>query len=109
VDRLTAALAGTRHRILAWPCATGWHVRGRGVAVTTIDGRAATTFGGQFGRGGIAGELYGGCNTAAIDEVCAALQVTIYDPQPGSNDLWPMLHDALPPLQERPGHDVTQP
>ncbi|MEV0005904.1 hypothetical protein AB0H28_26965 [Micromonospora sp. NPDC050980] len=94
-DWLTASLAGTRYRILAWPCGTSaCRHPGSGVPVTTVDDRPFTVFGAQLDRGTIAGELYDGCDDAAIDAVCAAWQITVYDPQPGANDLWPLLRDA---------------
>lgn len=95
-DWLCDAVAGTRFQILAWPCkAKAWHRAGTGVPVTFREGQAYTTFGTQLGEADIASGLYyGGCGEAAITAVCAALQVTIYDPVPGLNELWPVLAAA---------------
>jgi hypothetical protein len=94
-DWLAAALTGTRYRILAWPCRTSaWRRSGAGVPVTTADGRPVTVFGAQLTPAVIAGELYDGCDDAAIAAVCAAWQITIYDPRAGANDLWPLLRAA---------------
>ena len=38
--------------------------------------------------------MYSACGADAIAAVCAAWQVTVYDPEIGSNDLWAHLHDA---------------
>jgi uncharacterized protein DUF6919 len=94
-DWLCDALTGTRFGVLAWPCkARPWHRAGAGVPVTFREGQAYTTFGSQVGEVTIAGELYDGCGTAAIAAACAATQVTVYDPEPGRNDLWPALAAA---------------
>jgi hypothetical protein len=96
VDQLTTALTGTRYQTIVWPCASGMRNRGRGIVVTSADGRPVTRFGDQIGRYVIANEIYDGCHQDAIAAVCAALQVTLYDPQPGANDLWPTLAERWP-------------
>lgn len=94
-DWLCDALTGTRFGLLAWPCkARPWHRAGAGITVTFRDGQPYTTFGTQLGEATLAGDLYDGCGDDAIAAACAALQVTIYDPEPGPNDLWPVLADA---------------
>jgi hypothetical protein len=90
--RLCDVVVGTRFRVVAWPCKFGWH-RGAGVPVTFREGRHYTTFGMQLDASDI-GELYDGCSAEAIAAVCEATQVTVYDPEPGSNDLWPTLARA---------------
>lgn len=96
VDWLTRALDGTPYEVFAHPCKTSrwWRRALPGVTVTWWDGRRHTRFGHQMGEATIAG-CYSGCSDAAVDVVCAALQVTIYDSTPGPNDLWPTLAAAV--------------
>lgn len=92
--RLTAALAGTRFVIRQWGCKRGdAFTRTDRVGVTFREGSQYTSFG-QLTDGVIAGELYPGCDDAAIDAVRAARQVTIYDPRAGDNELWLALRAA---------------
>lgn len=94
LDWLSEALRPTRFRLFAHPVKGAWRRAGKGVTVTTRAGRAYTGFGGQRGRADI--DLWFGAagNGAAVDAACAAWQVTIYDPEFGPNDLWPVLHSA---------------
>mgnify|MGYP001560389005 FL=1 len=85
---LCNVIAGTRFEILAGRCQR----RGPRVTVTFTDGRPYTEFG-VDGPGDVR-FLYGGCDDAAVDALVAAWQVTVYDPEIGSNDLWAHLHDA---------------
>ncbi len=79
---------------------TRWR-RGRpGITVTWREDPAlgdrydVTRYGRQLGRTVIAGEMFDGCHTDAIGEVCDAVQLTIVDNEPGRNDLWLHLIDA---------------
>jgi hypothetical protein len=88
-DRLT----GTRYRLTA--SVLDWRGRperlvGRPVTVTWRDNRPWTTFGRPLRRRDIR-FLYGDCGREAIDALCAAVQITIYDPRPARNDLWSFL------------------
>ena len=65
-----------------------------GVDVTFRDGRPVTGFGDQLDRGHIENVLYRGCGREAVGEVCAAVQVTVWDPTPGRNGMWRVLHVA---------------
>jgi hypothetical protein len=92
--RLLDALEGTRFGILAYPCKTRRFGRpGPGVVVTFCADAPFTTFGSQMDAGEIA-FTYDGCGEDAIQSVCEALQVAVYDPEPGSNDLWDALRQA---------------
>lgn len=62
-------------------------------AVTFVDGKPVTDFGPQTAAD-IRSMIGGSCPESSVDELCGSVQFTVYDPQPGSNDLWPAL-DAL--------------
>lgn len=92
---LREAMTGAGYQVLAWPCKDKpWHRPGKGVIVTAREGQRVTTFGTQLGSQTIVGEIYDGVGDEAIEAVCGALQVTIYDPLPGSNELWQVLRAA---------------
>ncbi len=96
---LAGIIAGTGFVLIDHPCKTSrWHRALPGVIVTWWEslngGSSITHFGRQASRTVIAGEMYDGCSDAAIAEVCAARQVTVYDPDPGRNELWPFLYGA---------------
>lgn len=91
VDWLADALVDTGFRIIARPCRTRWQWPDPGVVVTYRDGVPVAEYGRQLDAPTIADLLYEGCGDAAIEAVCAAMQVTIYDPEPASNCLWSVL------------------
>lgn len=66
---------------------------GPGVYVTLREGRGYTHYGNPLSRRDIEFS-YDGCGEGALQAVCGALQVTVYDPEPGRNDLWGVLRRA---------------
>ncbi len=87
------ANSGHRFNVVTVRCKTSpwWRRPVPGIGVTWRDGRTTCAFGRQASRNVIAGELYDGCSDAAIDALCAAYQVTVYDWTPGFNEMWPIL------------------
>jgi hypothetical protein len=81
-------VANTHFNILAGHCER----HGPRVAVTWIDGQPHTHFG--VNSKNDVRFAYQECGDAAIDAACAAWQVTIYDPQPGRNEMWEYLRHA---------------
>lgn len=73
-----------------------WLTRHRAAAdVTRRGNRAMTGFGSHLSRAHLRG-TYGDCPREAQDELCAAWQVTLIDPQWGRPDLlWKVLEGAL--------------
>ncbi len=93
---LEDVVSGTRMMMLVHPFKESQWGRGKpGVDVTFREGVACTRFGYQMGYQTIAGELYDRCSDEAIDALCRAWQVTVYDPDPGADDLWPLLCEAV--------------
>lgn len=90
---LESALRGTRFVVLT--CTSRDSQRSMpGVFVTTREGQGFTRYG--HPRPGSDIEFgFDGCSHAAVTEVVDAVQVTVYDPEPGSNDLWPVLLNAF--------------
>lgn len=86
VALLTEGLSGTPYVVQAFePRRFGCGSR---VPVTWVDGRPCTRFGGGLSARGIR-QLWGGdVGEGAVRDLCAALQVVIYDPEPGRNALW---------------------
>lgn len=60
--------------------------------VTYRDGIPVTGFG-RHGAADVA-DTYAGSGDNAVDAAVAAWQVTVYDPEPGRNDLWQALYKA---------------
>lgn len=83
--RLRDALTGTPFRTQEAP----------GVVVTWREHTPYTTFGGPLRRAMVT-DVYAGCGRDAVEALCDAIQITIYDPTPGGNELWPALRRALP-------------
>lgn len=103
-ERLAAAMDGTDFEVLAHDNKEHTWGRGeRGVAVTCREGQPFTEFGAQLSWNAIAGSLYDGCSDAAMVDIFNAKQVTVYDPVPGRNTLWPALHDFA--VRERAAMD----
>jgi hypothetical protein len=91
---LVEALAGTRFQVQANLTDLPRKHRTE-IAVTTREGQPWTVSG-WISERTIAGvEMFGACSDEAIGAVCAAWQLDIYDPEPGSNDLWAVLYDAV--------------
>jgi hypothetical protein len=63
------------------------------VALTTRDDKPHTSYGAHLSEDTVR-ELYDGAGRQAVDDVCNGWQVTIYDPIPGGNVLWPVLRQA---------------
>jgi hypothetical protein len=91
VERLEAALAGTRYRIQAYPAGEQGH---EGVVVTRREGRAHTGFGGSMDDEDMAIQV-AGVGEPAVRAVRDGAEVVIWDPVVGRNDLWPKLHRAV--------------
>jgi hypothetical protein len=90
--RLQTALAGTPYRIEAFEDPQEY---GAKVPVTWEDGEPFTWFGGGCPAADVR-ELWGGSvGAGAVDDLCDALQVVIYDPSPGRNTLWADLRARL--------------
>jgi hypothetical protein len=94
IDWLFDAVDGETHDIVAYRCRTCHRARRNPVKVTYRDGVPVTDFGPGLSRRVIAREMYNGCSAEAIDAVCGAWQITIYDRRFGTNDLWPVLRAA---------------
>lgn len=102
LDWLRAALAGTRFQLLVNTTVTGRRfvdpfglALAPGIPVTFREHEAVTWFGGQLTRSYISTDIaQGDLCRAAIDLICASYQVTIFDPEFGPNDLWPVLDRA---------------
>lgn len=101
VARLRAALHDTPYKIEAHPRRRGWG-DAPSVPVTWVrdyDAPDATLFPytdfGGFGRRSDLEFQLAGAGAAAVDEAVDALQVVVYDPEPGRNTLWPDLLTAL--------------
>lgn len=93
VVALRAKLFGTPYVIQEF--ASRWSDYGSKVPVTWVDGDAVTRFGGGLGRRQIRREWGGYVGANAVRDLCGALQVVIYDPEPGRNTLWMDLSAAL--------------
>lgn len=93
-DRITHALRDTRFQVIRNPLHRVWRRRFPGVPVTTREGVTVGVSGRQLGARDVA-DVYQDCHRQAIDAVCAAWRVTVYDPRFGSNGLWPALRDAI--------------
>lgn len=66
-----------------------------GVTVTKVDGESYTGFGDQLSRRQLR-HMWRGVSRPALDEIAAAWQVTLVDPEYGRNDrLWAALDEAL--------------
>lgn len=93
VDRITKALGNTRFKMISNPVHRGWRRRFPGVPATIRESAVLAVSGRQLSAQEVA-DIYDGCHQQAIDAVCAAQRVTVYDPRPGANDLWFALRDA---------------
>lgn len=93
VARLRATLAGTPYEVHA-AARPRWPRRASSVVVTLTDGREYTDFGG-FGRERAIWGQFEGAGSEAVAEAVDALQVVIYDPEPGRNTLWSDLRAVL--------------
>lgn len=104
VARLRAALHDTPYSIESHPRRRGWWADSPAVDVTWVRDhdnpddplRPYTCFGGFGRRSDIEFQLQG-AGQEAVDEAADALQVVIWDPQPGRNTLWGDLHATLTP------------
>jgi hypothetical protein len=96
LDWLERVLSGTRFQMIVHPCKTSfWGTTGQGTTVTWADGDSCTVYGRQITANALGGvEFYQDCSDEAIAAICSAWQVTIYDPDAGLNDLWPVLLKA---------------
>ncbi len=93
--RIEAAVAGSRRfGAFAYPAHAGRGRRRQGVPVTFRQGRPVATYGRPLTASEVA-FLYEGCGSAAVAEVVGALQVTVWDTEPGVNDLWGFLSSVL--------------
>lgn len=89
--RLDRMLFGTGFHLYAWPAASMSDWSGRlPYGVSPVDGPIRGRLSTRDVR-----FLYGGCGDGAVEALLHAWQITIYDPQPGSNDLWPVLAAAF--------------
>lgn len=93
VERITKVLRGTRFKVISNPLHRGWRRRFPGVPATVRENVVLAVSGRQLSAQDVA-DIYDGCHQKAIDAVCSARRVTVYDPRPGSNDLWFALRDA---------------
>lgn len=92
---LEHAVAGTEYRIVEHGCKPHpWQRSAPGADVTFLDGQPVTHFGRQTSHAGIAHDRYPGVHPAAVHDVAVARQITIYDPTPGRNTIWPQLRQA---------------
>lgn len=85
-----------RYEVRAWK-ASGWRLPGWGrdedhVVVTRCEGQAMTGFG-RHSRSDVEFE-FDGVGDESVAEALAAWQVTVFDPEPGRNDLWDVLREA---------------
>lgn len=93
---LTDCLAGP-FEVCAWAAARrrplfGWGRDEDCCHVTYRDGIPVTGFG-RHTAGDVA-DIYADCGDGAVAAAVAAWQVTVYDPEPGRNDLWTALYEA---------------
>jgi hypothetical protein len=65
-----------------------------GTVVTWRNGEPHTVYGARWDAGDLSEEAYPGCSEEALASVADALQVTVYDPMPRSNQLWEFLQDS---------------
>jgi hypothetical protein len=93
VADLRARLFGTPYVIQEF--ASRWSEWGSKVPVTWVDDEPCTNFGGGIGRRQIRRMWGGYVGDGAVTDLCSALQVVIYDPEPGRNTLWADLAVAL--------------
>lgn len=71
------------------------HGRLPGMTATRVDGEPYTTFGTRLSRRQLR-HIWRGVSRPALDDICAAWQVTLVDPQWGSGDrLWTALDEAI--------------
>lgn len=68
-----------------------------GVMVSEVNGKGACEFGRQMTARDINRWLFPYGNTEGIAAACAALQVTVWDHQPGNDRMWAVLTEALDP------------
>lgn len=68
-----------------------------GVVITWCDGRPYTRYARLCDEGTIRNEFYDGVSDAAVRDILWSLEVTVYDPVPGRNDLWAFLGQTLNP------------
>lgn len=97
LQRLIGCLSGSPFEVCAWAAAQrrplfGWGRDEDCCHVTYRDGIPVTGFG-RHSVADVAG-IYAGSGDAAVDAAVAAWQVTVYDPEPGRNDLWQVLSQA---------------
>ena len=91
-ERLAAAVAADGRFRIEHGC---MELLGPGITVTWRNGRPYTRFGGRMHRTTLRNELYGGCDGLALVDVAWSQQVTVYDPEPGRNELWAWLRGAV--------------
>lgn len=90
---LAGVVRGTDYRICAWPPADSRSTWRRAHLVGDAPD-SATGGGGSAMSAGDIRAIYRDCTDDAIGAICAAWQVTIYDPEPGRNDMWALLQQA---------------